>query len=76
MENGAKIETIVIDKFTFDIHYSVLGFYITCNHIEFDVRYNSLWDMLTFETSELGQFFCDQFNWRNYSVIGSEMSLV
>lgn len=46
------------------------GFYVTASHQKKDIRFNSLWEQLYFDTVEKAKEFCENFDPKKHSVLG------
>ena len=59
--------------FTISHSYDSNGFYVVASNITKDIRFNSLWSGLTFETFELAVDFCKTFNYEDHSCLGKDV---
>ena len=49
-----------------------LSFYVMADSQKKDIRLNTLWIKLTFETLEKAKEFCENFDWKKYDCIGED----
>ena len=49
-----------------------LAFYVVANSQKKDIRLNTLWIKLTFETFQKAEEFCENFDWKKYDCIGDD----
>ena len=49
-----------------------LALYVVASSQKKDIRLNTLWIKLTFETLEKAKEFCENFDWKKYDCIGED----
>lgn len=49
------------------------GFYVVVDHKSKDITFNSLWEDLTFETTEECETWCENFNYKNHKCNGDDI---
>jgi hypothetical protein len=49
------------------------GYYVLAIHTKKDIRFNSLWDSLTFETELEAQKFCETFDYSVNRCLGKDV---
>ena len=59
--------------FEFTISSSGNRYYVVVIGVEKDIRLNTLWIKLTFETFEQAEEFCENFDWKNYPCVGDDV---
>ena len=58
--------------FSFTISYSTShsAFYVVASHIKKDIRYNTLWGYVGFETFDNAVIFCEEFDYKKHKCLG------
>lgn len=49
-------------------------FYVVVTHVEKDIRFNSLWQSIEFDTQEEVQSWCEAFKPENFECIGKDVN--
>lgn len=49
------------------------GFYVVISHLKKDIRFNSLWQGMTFKTFDLAEEFCLNFDYKNNRCFGKDI---
>jgi len=63
--------------FTFRISkYEKGTFYVVATSVKTDIRYNSLWEGLSFETKDQAFEFCESFDYTKHQCLGNDKSLI
>lgn len=59
--------------FEFTITYSnnYNAFYVVVVHLKKDIRFNSLWSDITFETFDAAKTFCETFDYKKHKCVGN-----
>jgi hypothetical protein len=61
--------------FEFTISPSGNAYYVVAVGQKKDIRLNTLWINLTFETLEQAEEFCENFDWKQYDCIGDDVKI-
>ena len=48
-------------------------FYVVISHLKKDIRFNSLWQGMTFKTFDLAEEFCLNFDYKNNRCFGKDI---
>ena len=60
-------------EFTYSTSNQNGELFVMANHKTKDIRYNSLWESLTFETKEEVEVFCENFDYVEHSCLGKDL---
>jgi len=58
-------------KFYYSRNYN--GWYAVVNHIEKDIRYNSLWENIQFSSEFQVQQWCEDFDYKKHECLGKDV---
>jgi hypothetical protein len=61
--------------FEFTISSSGNAYYVVAVGQKKDIRLNTLWIKLTFETFEKAEEFCEKFDWKQHPCIGDDVNV-
>ncbi len=61
--------------FIFSINIGESQIYISVNHKLKDIRFNSLWQSITFETKEKAIEWCENFKPENFNCLGDDFKI-
>lgn len=59
-------------KFTYSVDRDK-SYYVVVNHLEKDIRYNSMWENITFSTKGEVEQWCEDFKPENFNCIGKDL---
>lgn len=48
-------------------------FYVVAVHLKKDIRFNSLWNNITFETFDEAKIFCETFDYKKHKCMGDDI---
>lgn len=63
-------------KNNFEFTYSTYGYkwYCVVEHTKKDIRFNTLWQNITFDTREDVEKWCETFDYKKYDCIGDDVN--
>lgn len=69
------ILSLIWEKDNFEFRYNQRndGWYCVISHTNKDIRYNSLWEGLTFNTEEEVHEFCEGWNYKDHPCLGKDV---
>ena len=74
---GSRNKWFVGYKNGFELMYTTTNqngqLYVMASHKTKDIRYNSLWESMTFETKEEVELFCENFDYVEHSCLGKDL---
>ena len=63
----------VKNGFCFTIARTSANYYVSVIHKSKDIRYNSLWEHLEFQSEESAELFCEMFDYEKYKCLGRDV---
>lgn len=59
--------------FNFTIAINKVKWYVVADHKKKDIRFNSLWSNLEFDSLELATAFCESFDYTKHNCLGNDL---